>query len=198
VDASGDPDRLASIVQVFQENGELVAAEPRDSVAGPNSSPEPVSDVDQRQIADVVPPGVVDRLEAIEVEEHHGDLLLTPGRPGQRVLNTIPEQRPVGQIGQRIVQGLLLVHPPAKQIGDAGGRDEDRMDPGPEPGILASSVVVVRQFRKQHAGDAVLEEDEADGDEEDDPVLIERNDRERDEVVEMKLDQSAGEVDHDG
>ena len=50
--------------------------------------------------------------------------------------------------------------------------------------------------RGQHSEHGVVEDDEADGDEERSPVLIERQDADHHEEVEVGLDEAAGEV-HD-
>src|ERR1700674_4726853 len=56
-----------------------------------------------------MPQGVVDVLEAVEIdEEHSGNRADLPPRPGERVLEAIQEERAVGQIGERIVQDLVL------------------------------------------------------------------------------------------
>ena len=68
----------------------------------------------QQPVAGLVPERVVDVLEAVEVEQHHRDLLLlvrvaaarAPGA-GQRLGQPVVEQRAVGQAGERVVQGQL-------------------------------------------------------------------------------------------
>jgi hypothetical protein len=50
---------------------------------------------------------VVDRLEAIDVEEQHGQRRGDPVRAGQRELEAVGQQGAVGQAGQRVVQRLL-------------------------------------------------------------------------------------------
>ena len=51
--------------------------------------------------------GVVDRLEVVEVHEQHGDGLLVARLALQRVLDAVPEQRAVGETGDRVVEGLM-------------------------------------------------------------------------------------------
>ncbi len=50
------------------DDDEFVAAEPRHSVLGPNRGPQAVGDSLEETITDRVTEGVVDRLEAIEIE----------------------------------------------------------------------------------------------------------------------------------
>ena len=59
----------------------------------------------QERVADLVPGGVVDALEVVEVEEQ-GRHLLPAAREG--VLQPIPEQDAVGEAGQRVVEGAPL------------------------------------------------------------------------------------------
>src|ERR1700737_5188506 len=56
-----------------------------------------------------MPQAVIDVLEAVEIDEKHaGDRPNLPPGPGERVLEAIQEERAVGQIGERIVQDLVL------------------------------------------------------------------------------------------
>jgi len=51
---------------------------------------------------------VVDVLEAVHVEEEHGEVrVLAPLPPRQRVREPVDEQRAVGQSGERVVQGVV-------------------------------------------------------------------------------------------
>ena len=52
-----------------------------------------------------MPEAVVDRLEVVEVDEQNGELAASLG---DRVPDLVAEQRPVGQVGQRIVVGLVM------------------------------------------------------------------------------------------
>ena len=50
---------------------------------------------------------VVDRLEVVEVHEQHRDGVGFTRQPLQRVLDPVPEQRTVGEPGDRVVEGLM-------------------------------------------------------------------------------------------
>ena len=93
-------------------DGELVAAKPGNHITGAQAVPQPLADGAQQPIADQVAERIVDPLEAIQVQQHHGDLALIAPRLPQCVLQMILEQGAVRQIGQRIVlrqvAGLLL------------------------------------------------------------------------------------------
>ena len=58
-------------------------------------------------VARLVAVGVVDRLEAVEVEEHHGDLGVLAPRGGQRLVQAVEEQHAVRQPGQQVVLGQV-------------------------------------------------------------------------------------------
>ena len=55
-----------------------------------------------------MPQTVVDQLEVVEIEEQDSQRRQRPSGAGQRVLQPVPEQGPVGQTAQGIVEGLVL------------------------------------------------------------------------------------------
>jgi len=61
---------------------------------------------------------VVDHFEAVEIEEQDRHLLAPALGPGQGVRQTVYEQRPVRQGGERVVKGLPgeLVHPAGELV----------------------------------------------------------------------------------
>ena len=99
--------RLLHSVDVLQEQRELIAAEARRRVAGANTRREALRHFDQHLVAGGVPEAVVDRLEVVEVEEHDGDALVLAPRAGDRVPDALGEERPVGEPGDRVVEGLM-------------------------------------------------------------------------------------------
>ena len=68
---------------------------------------EPLGDPDEQLVPRRVTEGVVDDLEVVEVEEDDGDGPPVPPVQGQGVLQPVEEQRPVGQAGQHVVEGLV-------------------------------------------------------------------------------------------
>ena len=60
-----------SSLEPVQQNGELVAAQPRQRVSRPQARLEPARHRDQQLVADQVAEAVVDDLEAIEIEIEH-------------------------------------------------------------------------------------------------------------------------------
>ena len=67
---------------------------------------QPGGDAAQQLVADRVAERVVDALEVVEVDEHHGDL--AGGARLERLAHLLAEQRAVGEPGQRVVVGLVL------------------------------------------------------------------------------------------
>ena len=55
-----------------------------------------------------MPEAVVDGLEVVEVDEQHGDVGEAALRTHERVLDAIREQRAVREVGDRIMEGLVL------------------------------------------------------------------------------------------
>ena len=76
--------------------------------SSPQQAREALAHLAQHLVAVVVAEGVVDLLEAVEVEQHDRDV--GPGAPGarDRVLGARAEEDAVGQTGQRVVQGEAL------------------------------------------------------------------------------------------
>ena len=75
--------------------------------------------------------GVVDPLEAVEVEVEHGERSAPAGRLLQRVVQAVGEQRPVGEVGERVVERLMreLVLE-LLALGDVAGVEDDAGDVG--------------------------------------------------------------------
>ncbi len=93
-----------------QHHRELIAAEPRDRIGRAQRVAQARRHFLQHLIAGVMPERVVDLLEAIEIEQQHGEALVIAMRAQDRLLQPIEEQRAVGQVGERVVVG---------EIGDA-------------------------------------------------------------------------------
>ena len=103
----GDLDRPALPGQALAQDGELVAAQPRERVAGREQRGEPRGELGQQLVAALVAEPVVDELEAVDVEpEHRGGAAVARGER-ERVVDAVDEQRAVRQPGQRIVEGAV-------------------------------------------------------------------------------------------
>ena len=62
----------------------------------------------EQLVAYVMTQGIVHQLEPVQVQKYHANVGLVSLRPGDRLLKSILEQRPVGQAGQGVVVRLLV------------------------------------------------------------------------------------------
>ena len=90
----------------LDEHRELVAAEAGHRVAGADRVAQPVGDLDQQLVAGGVAEAVVDLLEAVEVQEQDRHVVGAAAAV-QRLLEPLPEQRAVGQLGEAVVVRLV-------------------------------------------------------------------------------------------
>ena len=106
----GDDRGLARVRDVLEQHGELVAADPRDRVAGPQRGVQAQRDRLQQLVAGLMAERVVDDLEMVEVDEQHRSAGIGPAttRASQRLLQPVEEEGAVRQACQRIVQGIVV------------------------------------------------------------------------------------------
>ena len=109
------------------EDGEFVAAEPRDHILAAGGPAKALCDLAQERVADRVAEGVVDRLEAVEVEHQHRQRRARPGRLGQRRVEVVVQADAVAQSGERLLPGQgraadMLGHV-LEGEGEAAGRE---------------------------------------------------------------------------
>ena len=97
--------RDLGVVVVLDHHRELVAAEARDHVLGAQARAQARSDRHQQLVAGGVAEAVVDRLEVVEVDEQHRELAPPVADRG---LDLVGEQRPVGEVRERVVVGLVV------------------------------------------------------------------------------------------
>ena len=94
-DALGHLDDGGRIRSVLQQDGELVATEPRRGVARAQATAQPVGDGTQQLVAGTVAEAVVDHLEVVEVDEgHRGGGHVVAARAVQRVLDPVARTGP--------------------------------------------------------------------------------------------------------
>ena len=91
-------------VRVADENGELVASEPRGEILLADGAGQTARELGQQLVAGTVTPRVVDRLEAIEVEVENGG---RAGAPLELLLHRLEQVDPVRQAGEGVVVGLV-------------------------------------------------------------------------------------------
>ena len=108
-----------------RQHDELVPADPGDGVRRAHDRLEPARDGAQHLVARLVTAHVVDPLEAVEVDDEEGERLLRATRSGERLLDTVVEERAIRQPGERVTQGESM-----RRLDLAP--QEQRRQPGPE------------------------------------------------------------------
>ena len=83
----------------------FVAAEPGHHVLNPRQRAQPLGDGAEQKVAAVMAEGVVDLLEAVEVDEVQRDLAADVRRQRERAVQPLDQARAVGEAGQRVVMG---------------------------------------------------------------------------------------------
>ena len=98
--------RRLVLVDLLQEQRELVPAEAAGGVVRTDRLRKaPGCEADER-VALRVAQGIVDGLEVVEVEEQHRRALGVAAAAAEGMLQAVDVERPVGQAGQGIVEGL--------------------------------------------------------------------------------------------
>ena len=98
---------LVGALDVRQQHDEFVAAQAADGVDLAHAGAHARRHFAQHDVAGLVAMGVVDRLELVEVEEHHGAAVLLAPPGGQRLVQPVEEQDAVGQAREGVVLGLV-------------------------------------------------------------------------------------------
>jgi hypothetical protein len=93
-------------VETFEDDDELVAAQPRQQLVVAQGAAQPRGERDQQLVADRVSPGVVDLFEIVEVEHADGDGSAAAPRLRECLRQALVERIAVGRSGQRIGAGL--------------------------------------------------------------------------------------------
>ncbi len=103
----GQRDRRRQIGHIFDQDRELVAAEPRDGVRGAQGRLQALRERDQQQVAGGVAEAVVDGLEVVQIDEQHRQLAPIAIGPRLSVNDAVVKQSPVGQTRQPIMEGAM-------------------------------------------------------------------------------------------
>ena len=99
--------RLSGAVEILAEDDELVPGETGEGIRGAEQVAQPVGHGHQQVVAHGVPMGVVNRLEAVEIQEKHRRSPTGPTVAQEGVLEAFQHQRPVRQPGQVVVQCIV-------------------------------------------------------------------------------------------
>ena len=120
---------------VGEDDAELVPAQPGHGVLGPGVIGEALRQEREQLVAAVVAEGVVDLLEPVQVDDGDGGPGVAPHRLHDGFVGALVEQRPVGQLGERVVLGqeLVLLDLLAQTAADRHRDDEEDHVQRPEP-----------------------------------------------------------------
>ena len=138
---AGGEEALAQLLRAGRrttlgQHDELVAAQAADRVDGPHRGGEALGDRLQQEIAHPVAVGVVDVLEAVEVDEEHRHRVTARARPLEGLGGALEDERPVGEPGQRVVEGEvpelagLLLHQRQGDRARVGQRPDQQDEQG--------------------------------------------------------------------
>ena len=120
---------MLAFLDVHQGNDEFVATDARQDVLFAQCGAKTLSDLAQQLVAHLVSEGVVDRGEAVEVDDQQGAVFLFASCARQRLGEQLPEQRTVGQAGQAVVVDQVLhAFFGGAQHADVGENDEGVAD----------------------------------------------------------------------
>ena len=94
--------------QVFQHHHEFIAAQASNGVAFAHTRFKTLRNLLQQQIADVMAEGVVEGLEIVQIDKQQRTFSTATRTGSQCLLQVDPEEPPVGQAGQRIIERQML------------------------------------------------------------------------------------------
>ena len=101
--------RLTQLVaQFFEHHHEFIAAQPRHAVTLAHTGLQPARHLDQQQVAHRMALRVIDRLEVIHIQKQQCARPAATRADRHRMLQTIPQQAAVRQMGQRIVESQTM------------------------------------------------------------------------------------------
>jgi len=131
----------------FGQVEEFVATETRQRVRGSGHHLETPGDPHQQLVSHEVAVSVVHSLEVIEVQQQHGSEPALANGLGVRVGEPILEQSPVGEPGERVVEGLMReLRRECPLIGDVAlrGDEVERLSDASFAGVRDTSETITR------------------------------------------------------
>ena len=125
-----------------EQDGELVPAEAGNGISAAQRCGEALGELGQQEIAVVMAEGVVDVLEAIDVQEHDGDLVASAASSVQSLSSPVMEEVTVGEAGEAVVERLVAVQvilapesaPRSREREPRGHDEHDSSDEGSDVG----------------------------------------------------------------
>src|ERR1035438_5792653 len=92
---------------IRKQDRKFVASKPRDRIAFSGKQGQSPGHFSQYLIAWCMTKRVVDVLEMVEIEHENDKLLMPASCPLECVIETIAEEHTIGQVGERVVHGLV-------------------------------------------------------------------------------------------
>ena len=124
----GQRAQAVEVLDVLGDDEELVGAQPHRGVLHAGAPAQPVGDLAEQQVAGLVAEGLVDRLEAVDVQVHQADLQPAAAGERDRVAQPVGQRAAVGQPGQRVGERAadeVLLR--AAAVGDVDQREDDEL-----------------------------------------------------------------------
>jgi len=107
LDSQGRRFGVGRPLDVLQNDGEFIPSQARDRVPEADAFHQPSGHGNEHPVALEMPEAVVDVLESIHVDAQNPEhVVFLPPDPGEGNAQTVHEERPVGKVGQRIVEGV--------------------------------------------------------------------------------------------
>ncbi|MNM29420.1 hypothetical protein D3C81_399610 [compost metagenome] len=146
----GDQARILAVAQFRQHDGKFIAALARQRVAAAQAVLQAQRHLLQQLVALDVAERVVDQLEAVQVDEHHGQFRQLAARLDHGQAQAVLEQHAVRQVRQDVVVGLVR----DDFLGALAVGDVARYAVGAEilllPGLVIEAVHADRIERNRH------------------------------------------------
>ncbi len=118
--AVGNGQQLVVAADFLAHDNEFVTAEAGGAVDRPQMTGQPLGGHPQQLVTGAVAGRVVDRLEAVQVDEDHRYRRAVPARPCEGLFQAVLQQPTVGEPRQAVVHGVvgqeLLRLPPARDV----------------------------------------------------------------------------------
>jgi len=125
-DAAGEDLDTFTILDRGLKNRELVSAEASDRIGLTHATLQPLCHFLQQRIAGGVPKRIVDRLEAVEIDQQQREFVTLPARSPHRGLDLAAQQNAVRETRQRVMmrhmRNLFFV---ALALADVGERADE-------------------------------------------------------------------------
>ncbi len=154
----GDVLGLLRVLDVVEHDHKLIGTVAKHRIGVAHRCHQAVADLLQHFVAHRIAQGIVDAFETVEADEHHRQLRVVPPAKGNSLGQTVPQQRAVGQLGQRVVLQQVrdfqqFLHPffdGALQAAHLAGHVLSQLPfPRQRTGHLADLQVVERLFQDQ-------------------------------------------------